>query len=148
RARGAGDFVGVDLRAVDFAGWAFCGFGSGSVGTVVSFAFTGGADTCGLRFIRRSSNAPPPTANRIGHSTMPATPSAPMANAAAGVDLLPLLIPLWMPSAAPLMPPTTPLTAAPPTAPAAAVVAVAARLTVRPTLRTVPPTTLMITPWF
>jgi hypothetical protein len=38
------------------------------------------------------------------------------------------------------------LTAAPPAAPATPVVTVAARLIVLPTLRTVPPTTLMMTP--
>ncbi|CFR84928.1 Uncharacterised protein [Mycobacterium tuberculosis] len=66
---------------------------AGLSGTGASFAFTGGAATSGVRLSFRNSNAPPPTANRIGQSTSPATPIAPMANAAAAVDLLPLLSP-------------------------------------------------------
>src|ERR1700756_5404950 len=135
-------FLAVDLL-VAFCGSAF--FGAGSDGTGLRVAFAGAS---GFRFTLRSNNAPPPTASSTGHSTRPATPSAPMANAAAGVEWLPLLTPRLMPSAAPVTPPTIPFTAAPPTAPAAAVAASAARPTVLPTLRTAPPTTPMMTPWY
>src|SRR5262249_23235773 len=95
----------------------------------------------------RRIRAPPPIANTTGHSSRPATPSAPNVSAAAGVEWLPLPIPRCTPSAAPVTAPTTPLTAAPPTAPAASVVTSAARPTVRVTVRTAPLTTPMMTPW-
>jgi hypothetical protein len=68
-------------------GVAFCGgafSGAGSLGTGLRFAF--GAGASGLRLILRNNSAPPPTANSTGHSTRPATPSAPKAKAAAGVE--------------------------------------------------------------
>jgi hypothetical protein len=78
-----------------------------------------------------TTNAVPPTPNRIGHSTRPVAPIAARVMAAAGVEWLPLLIPFLIPDTVPCMPPITPLTAAPPTAPAAAVVASADRVMAR-----------------
>src|ERR1700742_1410490 len=85
-ARRPAVFFAADLLAA-FCGEAFCGFGSlgrGSLGTGLRFAF--GAGASGFRPTLRSNNAPPPTANSTGHSTRPATPSAPRAKAAAGVE--------------------------------------------------------------
>src|SRR6201999_2219259 len=72
------------LLAAFCAGAFVSGSDSGLVGTVVSFALGAGADPFCRRVIRCNTSAPPPTASNTGHSTRPATPSAPRANAAAG----------------------------------------------------------------
>src|SRR5271169_3521745 len=50
-------------------------------------AFSGaGAGASDFWLSLRNNNAPPPTASITGHSTRPTAPSAPKANAAAGVE--------------------------------------------------------------
>jgi hypothetical protein len=80
-ARRPAVFLAAGLR-VAFCGGGFSG--AGSLGTGLRFAF--GAGASGLRLILRNNSAPPPMANSTGHSTRPATPSAPKAKAAAGVE--------------------------------------------------------------
>jgi hypothetical protein len=60
--------------------------GAGSVGTGFRVAFGAGAGASDFWLSLRNNNAAPPTANITGHSTRPTAPSAPKANAAAGVE--------------------------------------------------------------